>query len=533
MHPPLDAATPPAPHAMPSPQAAVRRTFARADAALNRLYGWKHNPLYQSGTVCVVLLVVLIATGTYLLLFYRIGAPYASMERITGQAWLGRWIRTLHRYAADAVLVAAAIHALRMFAQRKAWGPRVLAWVSGLLMVFVVFVCGWTGYVLVWDTQAHLLGAAGAELLDLLPLFSEPIGRTFVGERPMPSAFFFINFFLHVALPLGMGLLLWVHVARVARPVLLPGRGLAWGLTGALFAASVLWPVSMAPEADLLRLPDRVPTDVFYAFWIPLAERAGPGAVWAGFGAAALALLLVPRVTRPAPQARPAPSHVDERSCTGCEQCYHDCPYEAISMVERADGREGMVARVDPALCVSCGICAGSCAPMVVGPPGRSGRDQLAGVRAALAERPPAPGEIVVVACGRGAGGLAAGPAPEGTRIHPVSCAGSLHTSVVEYYLRAGAAGVMVAACPPRDCWSREGGAWAVQRLFHGREAELKERVDRGRVHLAFAGEGEPGVALAELRAFRARLALLGWTEGEADIDLVALCAAHAAELPA
>ena len=44
----------------------------------------------------------------------------------------------------------------------------------------------------------------------------------------------------------------------------------------------------------------------------------------------------------------------------------------------------GMVARVDPDLCVSCGICAGSCAPMVVGPPGRSGRDQLAQVRANL-----------------------------------------------------------------------------------------------------------------------------------------------------
>ena len=45
---------------------------------------------------------MLIATGLYLLLFYRIGSPYASMTRITEQVWLGRWIRTMHRYAADA-----------------------------------------------------------------------------------------------------------------------------------------------------------------------------------------------------------------------------------------------------------------------------------------------------------------------------------------------------------------------------------------------------------------------------------------------
>src|SRR5690606_27485791 len=113
---------------------------------------------------------VLLATGAYLLLFYRIGAPYASMERITEQAWLGRWIRTLHRYAADALLVAVGVHALRMFAQRRAWGPRVLAWVSGLVLVFALFVCGWTGYVLVWDTHAQVLAVAGARLLDVLPI---------------------------------------------------------------------------------------------------------------------------------------------------------------------------------------------------------------------------------------------------------------------------------------------------------------------------------------------------------------------------
>ena len=512
-------------------ETAIRRPLARADAALNRLYGWKYNPLYQSGTLCVVLLLVLLATGTYLLLFYRIGDPYDSMVRITDQAWLGRWIRTLHRYAADAALVATAVHALRMFAQRRTWGARVLAWVSGLFMLFLLFVCGWTGYVLVWDAHAHALGVAGAELLDVLPLFAEPIGRTFVGERPMPSAFFFINFFLHVALPLGMGLLLWVHIARVARPVLLPGRRLAWGVVALLFLVSVIWPIRMGPAADLLRLPAPGPFDAFYGFWLPLMERVGPGWLWLGLLGVSLGLLLVPRFTRPRAEARPQPSVVDERSCTGCEQCYHDCPYEAISMVHRTDGRDTLVARVDPALCVSCGICAGSCAPMVVGPPGRAGRDQLGRVRGALDERPLATGEVVVIACSRGAGGLAAGgAAPAGVRVHPIACVGSLHSSVVEYYVRAGAAGVLVVACPPRDCWNREGGNWVRARLFEGREAELQERVDRRRVHLAYAGEAERGVVLDALRAFRSRLALLGWTEGEDDIDLVALCAVEAEE---
>jgi ferredoxin len=513
-------------------QSLTRGAIARADAGMNRLYGWKHNPLYHSGAIAVALLLVLIVTGTYLILLYRIGAPYASMERITEQVWVGRWIRTLHRYSADALLVAVGVHALRMFAQRKSWGPRVLAWVSGLLLVFTLFVCGWTGYVLVWDSQAHLLATSGARLLDVLPLFSEPIARTFVGEAPLPAAFFFINFFLHVALPLGMGLVLWVHVARVSRPLLLPPRALGWGVVGLLFVLSLLWPVRMAPEADLLRVPLDVPLDIFYGFWIPFAERTSPGVVWAAFLAVVSGLLLVPRLTRPALEARPAPSSVDERSCTGCEQCYHDCPYEAISMTERPDGRPGLVAFVDPSLCVSCGICAGSCAPMVVGPPGRSGRDQLARVRERIAAGSPARGEVVLIACERGAGAAARAAAGAGVAVHPVACAGSLHTAVVEHYLRAGARGVMVASCPPRDCWNREGAKWVEQRLFQGREAELKERVDRARVQLSWIDEAEPGLLRDELAAFRARLTLLDPVEGEDPVQLTALCERAPAPVP-
>jgi len=36
-----------------------------------------------------------------------------------------------------------------------------------------------------------------------------------------------------------------------------------------------------------------------------------------------------------------------------------------------------IVARVNPDFCVGYGICSGSCAPMSVGPPQRTGRTQL------------------------------------------------------------------------------------------------------------------------------------------------------------
>src|SRR4030095_10814240 len=102
-------------------EALCRRWLARADALLNRLAGWRFNPLYQSGTVAVAMLLVLLGTGTWLLFFYRIGAPWASVARIAGNPWLGNWVRGLHRYASDVAVVAALLHLFRMFAQGRSW----------------------------------------------------------------------------------------------------------------------------------------------------------------------------------------------------------------------------------------------------------------------------------------------------------------------------------------------------------------------------------------------------------------------------
>ena len=79
---------------VPSP-GLFARGLARVDAAFDRIYSSRYNPLLQSGPIAVAMLVVLIVTGLYLLIFYRIGDPYGSTARIVDQAWAGRWIRSL------------------------------------------------------------------------------------------------------------------------------------------------------------------------------------------------------------------------------------------------------------------------------------------------------------------------------------------------------------------------------------------------------------------------------------------------------
>jgi coenzyme F420-reducing hydrogenase delta subunit len=102
----------------------------------------------------------------------------------------------------------------------------------------------------------------------------------------------------------------------------------------------------------------------------------------------------------------------------------------------------------------------------------------------------------------------------------------------VEYLIRAGATGVLVCACPPRDCWNREGPIWLQERLFHDREAELKARVDKERVRVVYAGAAEKGVLRDALTRFRADLARKEMPTAESGIEIDLECLIPETEVP-
>lgn len=497
------------------------KNLSPLDYLANKVFTSRWSPLYQSGALALFFLLVVVITGVYLLLFYDVGSPHESVQAIHDQAWIGRWIRSLHRYASDAAVVAIAFHILKMVTTGRTWGKRVRAWVSGWILFFGITACGWTGFLLVWDVQAQWLALEASRIIDIIPLFSAPLQRIFTtGE--LPSSFFFSILFLHVAVPLGLLALYLVHVSRVARPTHQPPRPMRLLALCGLVTISLLWPFGVEASADPTRLLGTVQIDLFFTALLPVFSRLPAWGVWLLTIVASLSLLVgVPLATRP--KRKPEPSWVDWDLCTGCTTCYLDCPYEAISMVKRtgetvADSRRSeLVAQVNPDLCVSCGICAGSCAPMGVGPPGRTGRDQLLTVKKWFMENDPKNG-LVVIACDKSFAKL---PEPN---LYLVGCIGSLHTSVIEWLIRKGVAGVFILSCPARDCHNREGPKWANERIYENREAELQERVDRRRVRVAAFAGTESIMARIEIETFRNELEQLKETPEEESPDLDTEC---------
>jgi ferredoxin len=506
-------------HPRPALAAWLDRRFRLIDGLFNRIYSSEHNPLYKSGALAVTFLLLTLVTGVYLFILYEVADPYGSVARLDA-TWHGSWMRSIHRYAADLAILAVALHALKMVLSGRTWGPRALAWISGIVLLALLLLCGWTGLVMAWDVQGQLVAVEGARLADLLPIFSEPLSRSFTHPESVGRAFFFMNLFLHVALPLGLAGLFWLHSSRVARAPFFPPKTIHRYAMGAVIVLSLLVPVPLPPKADLLAVSVQVPLDIFYAFWLVLAQSVSPLTHLLTWLAAAAIVFSVPWWWRPREHTIRT-STIDESQCAGCTQCYHDCPYEAINMVPRTVPSElsEIVARVNPDFCVGCGICSGSCAPMSVGPPQRTGRAQLRDADAFLRHFKPTGDDIVLVGCGHG---LGADPRLIGPGVLPLTsgCSGSVHTSVIELLLRSGSGGVLVLTCPDRDCLYREGPKWLHERVYNDREAELQLRVDKRRVRLVSLATSEVGLARAEIERFRLDLGGLSAVVPERNVKL-------------
>jgi ferredoxin len=204
------------------------------------------------------------------------------------------------------------------------------------------------------------------------------------------------------------------------------------------------------------------------------------------------------------PRPMPLPSIVDEERCTGCTQCARDCPYEAISMEPHPEGKR-LLAKVNAASCVSCGICAASCGDLAIGPPNRSGLDQVAEAKDYALRELQSPGKVVLIACSNNDGAFRkiagyAASTPD-IKMYPALCCGTVHTEVIEILLESCAA-VVVAACPERNCYNRDGLLLATLRFYEKRLPFLSKRVDRRRVHSISASAGEVKDALGEIEGF-------------------------------
>lgn len=494
----------------------LRLALARIESLFDSCFTPAWNPLYQLGALGWFFYWIVAATGIYLYVFFDSGVhqAYESVERLTEVQWYaGGIMRSLHRYASDAMLVVMMLHLVREFLLERLYGKRWFAWFTGVPIIWLVFAAGITGYWVVWDKLAQFIAIATTEWLGVLPMFSESLARNFLHDSMLSGRFFTLMVYIHIAVPLILLFLMWIHIQRHARPRMNPPRGLALGTLLALVVLSIVKPAVSQGPADLSRVVTSVALDWFYLPAYPLLDYYSGLLLWAVLGFASAFLAIAPWLTR---RAKREPARVNLDGCNGCGWCVADCPYSAIVLGPRTDGRPYQnQAVVQEANCVSCGICAGACP---TASPFRRTGDLAPGIelpdfrtvdlreRSLAATQTLAGNDRVIVYGCRHGPDLAplAGPAVGVVRI---SCVAMVPPSFIDFMTsRHHVDGVFFTGCRDQDCYERLGAKWLAERVAGERDPRLRQRVPRERIDYCWAGLDKNDALRRQLDEFRARL---------------------------
>jgi quinol-cytochrome oxidoreductase complex cytochrome b subunit len=250
------------------------------------------------GLMATASFLITVITGVLLMVYYKPSTDlaYQSIKDIHFTVSTGRFIRNIHRWSAQLMVLTVLLHMARVFFTASYKRPREFNWLVGLGLLVLTLALSFTGYLLPWDQLAYWAITIGSniansprELTDALGVtqWMDPggfqkrllLGASYVGQDAL------IRFYvLHVfVLPMALVTMLSVHFWRIRkdgglarpegdmgglaewggkqRPVFQPLASKTYGLMALVKGKRP--PVNRGPEGTVMSWP--------HLFWAELA----------------------------------------------------------------------------------------------------------------------------------------------------------------------------------------------------------------------------------------------------------------------
>ncbi len=206
--------------------------FLHLHSVRTHLWSLRWSTTAGLGIATTAAFLITLITGVLLMFYYKpyTDVAYQSIKDIHFVVPTGRFIRNIHRWAANVMVVTVILHMARAFYTAAYRKPREFNWLIGWGLLVVTLALSFTGYLLPWDQLAYWAITIGAniaqsprEITDAIAITSFVdigglqrellLGSDKVGEEAL------IRFYLlHVMiLPIAIVLLMAVHFWRIRK----------------------------------------------------------------------------------------------------------------------------------------------------------------------------------------------------------------------------------------------------------------------------------------------------------------------------
>lgn len=173
------------------------------------------NLLWTIGAMLMAVLALMLLSGLTLALTYTPDASlaFSSVEALERRAPSGWLLRSLHMTGATFFMAALYLHVFRGLCYGSYRAPRQGLWRVGTVLLVLVMVTAFAGYVLPWGQMSYWGADVASKAVGAIPLVGNTLERVFLGGDAPGTATLHRMFVLHFTLAFTIVGMVALHVA--------------------------------------------------------------------------------------------------------------------------------------------------------------------------------------------------------------------------------------------------------------------------------------------------------------------------------
>ena len=221
---------------------------------------------WSFGSLAGICLIVQIATGIFLAMHYtpHVDLAFLSVEHIMRDVNGGWFLRYMHANGASMFFIVVYLHLFRGLYYGSYASPRELVWIVGVVILLLMILTAFIGYVLPWGQMSFWGATVITSLASAIPVVGMDITYWLWGGFSVDNATLNRFFSLHYLLPFIIAGASIVHIAALHQ----------YGSNNPLGSLSTVDKVSFYPYFVIKDLVGWVCFAIFFSFFIYFAPNA-------------------------------------------------------------------------------------------------------------------------------------------------------------------------------------------------------------------------------------------------------------------